>query len=162
MTTRHELLSGDYRLFEALSGDFSPKIDPDREHRLSRVALAVAEKGRIYVDPDTGFEYPEGLVYTPSWARGSVAELWVPNDREQFNQQVVLQESYGRHPRRISFTHEPTRMPGIPRKNYLVVRDTRGNDEAAYDLSDDASLAKVRYEVANRALDFYDFLKPNL
>ena len=162
MRSQHDVFATQGLFIEALGGEFTPPTDPlHRTHRLSRLALGVAQKGRAYID-SIGHEYPEGRVYTPSWANRSVAELWLPEDGEPFGRQLIIGEDYGSYPREILFTYEPTRMAGIETKDYLVVRDTRNQDEEVHHISSlGPEMDNTRNMIAERAQDFYDKLKPN-
>jgi hypothetical protein len=162
MKSHHDLFAAQSLFNEALSGEFHPPTDLlRRAHRLSRLAFTVAQRGDPYKD-FFGRVHPEGQTYTPSWANESGAELWLPGDAEPFARQLIIGERCGRHPRQISFTHEPTRMASIAPKDYLVVRDSKGEEEAAYHISAlGPDMDRARNEIAERAQDFYDGLKPN-
>lgn len=162
MKTQHDVFAAGTLFLEALSGDFHPPTDTlGRTHKLSRLALGVAQKGNVFID-SLGREYPDGKIYKPTWANRSTAQLWLPEDGEPFAQQLIIGENYGNYPREILFTHEPTRIAGVPQNDYLVIRDTKTKLEEAHHIAAlGPKMDAVRSSVAEHAQDFYNGLKPN-
>lgn len=69
MASRLSIPSINPVLYEALSGEFAPECDPDRQHTVGRLVIATFQKGdrNMTMSPMEGFQ----MDYSPSWAPDS-------------------------------------------------------------------------------------------